>query len=77
MKAEEFARQQIPTMIGEHDVAGMKLTTLTSIMRGYAKLYHETEVKKLNKSYVLSSKTMTTVGADGKEIIIQPVIVNK
>jgi hypothetical protein len=31
----------------------MKLTTLISLMNGYAKLYHETEVKKISSNSVL------------------------
>jgi hypothetical protein len=31
MKAEDYIKKQIPTMVGENHVAGMKLTTLIAL----------------------------------------------
>jgi len=48
MKAEDYIKEHIPTMVREHHVAGMKLTTLISLLKGY----HEHELHNHNKSKI-------------------------
>ena len=35
-ETEKYIREQIPTMVGEHHVSAMKLTTLIGLLQGYA-----------------------------------------
>ena len=35
-EAEKYIQEHIPTMVGEHHVSSMELTTLISLLNGYA-----------------------------------------
>ena len=36
MKAEEYLKENIPTMLGEHHCSGMKITTLIALLNGFS-----------------------------------------
>ena len=54
MKAEDYIRKEIPTMVGDNHVASMKLTTLIALLNGYAQLEAETKGNKISLSPVLA-----------------------
>lgn len=49
MKAGDYIREHIPTMVGEHHVSGMKLTTLISLLNGYSE---HTEVNRQREQLI-------------------------
>jgi len=53
MKAEDYIKEQIPTMVGKGQVAGMKLTTLIGLLNGYAELYHKGKVENISPKPIL------------------------
>lgn len=48
MTAKDYIQEHIPTMVGEHHVSSMKLTTLISLLNGYAS-QSKSEISDLKK----------------------------